>query len=1085
MKLKNLLVVFGSFLLLTALTACDDEVLDESANGLQLELRHDQATGKLNVIVHPSLGADRTLHVRVRNGYVGQLECAQMADSIPRIDGAGISLSGDGQAFSGPHVDPAVYNNPYNTDWLGHVAPTPEMIHMAQNSAYTVDICIMGGGLVVRQAEMDIRRALDRSTTGKFDGYDEEEIVSTVAYAEACVSQLGEIPFFPKLADKDYGTFNCLDATPIPTTVTDENGNVTYPEEEVPTCDNPQFIYSLCEPNAVNGRTNGPRVTSADNEQGTHWVLLCRKSKAEEGQYNDMAMLGHNPYTGKTCFFQNALYSRTNGLAIPHPGDSVDSPQSPQQSAAVWNAIHGGLGSGIECAECHDADPFIHTPWIDGAKNERGDTVIAKMGTHDGFAEGYTESPYTIVNTQGQGWTMPKHLTSPEAAPCTKCHRMGNGRWTKSWISRLIGKNTPWDDKLTTHGRDFDNVFWMPPDLEALDHASWDESDYGRAVQFLRDCVNHSTGSPSGRANPDPACKWEDLPKEQIIAQGELPEVALEEKELAAEALKILGANLTDPNDPRCNGEGNSCRTRRCSECHSVSKAGLKHWKKLSDRARSQCGLDKDPETLTPEEALKNIDCLRSHPDDPNSVFAADKVGILTTGASYGYFRKLFRKAYADNWLPKFVNFKARVGMPKGTYAKLSQKEHAVLLKWFGNGLKNMNDILVDPPAPETCEPFVDALAMANHVNEMKVAGWGAKNKDNSNFFNFGCDIEGKKCFSNSADRSAEWGNKNGNLKEILKLGFKSSFWTRSSADGRFVANGGGVNGGSTITDMQKGIDIKVKASYDPGFFPDNSGFIFQGGGTGICPQSVLEAGTEIDFKDPSCMRASNINLYQHVARGIDGDYFVINSQFTSDSGGNSKDPNAFFNAGSSMKFSPMIFNGVQYEQLPAQHVDSPYEGDSVLSPSGRLVISRLSGGADGAALGYVIREVKTSKQGQNYKVSIDKVVARVCAAGAKANISFDERYFVTHQYEDGTANIYLYDMVTGQGYKVTNMPKGLKALFPHFRSDGWFYFLVKGNVSTPVTGPAGNNTETPPTTQHEEFILASDLAVQLLVANQ
>ena len=35
-----------------------------------------------------------------------------------------------------------------------------------------------------------------------------------------------------------------------------------------------------------------------------------------------------------------------------------------------------------------------------------------------------------------------------------------------------------------------------------------------------------------------------------------------------------------------------------------------------------------------------------------------------------------------------------------------------------------------------------------------------------------------------------------------------------------------------------------------------------------------------------------------------------------------------------------MIFNGVTYEQLSAARVDSPFEGDSVLSPSGELVIS-------------------------------------------------------------------------------------------------------------------------------------------------
>ena len=187
-------------------------------------------------------------------------------------------------------------------------------------------------------------------------------------------------------------------------------------------------------------------------------------------------------------------------------------------------------------------------------------------------------------------------------------------------------------------------------------------------------------------------------------------------------------------------------------------------------------------------------------------------------------------------------------------------------------------------------------------------------------------------------DRASEWGAGKGQLKEVIKLQFRTSFWTRSSADGRFVANGGGVQGGATVTDLMRNRDIKVKASYDPGFFPDNSGFIFQGGGTGICPQNILETAEEITFEEEQCIRGTNINLYQHVARGLNGgDYFVINSQFTSDSGRGqvAQNPVAHFGGGATMKFSPMIFNGSTYEQLRPVIVDSPFEGDSVLSPSG------------------------------------------------------------------------------------------------------------------------------------------------------
>ena len=47
-----------------------------------------------------------------------------------------------------------------------------------------------------------------------------------------------------------------------------------------------------------------------------------------------------------------------------------------------------------------------------------------------------------------------------------------------------------------------------------------------------------------------------------------------------------------------------------------------------------------------------------------------------------------------------------------------------------------------------------------------------------------------------------------------------------------------------------------------------------------------------------------------------------------------------------------------------------------------------------------------------------------------------------------GTSNSVLIDLTTGQHRRVTNMHAGQYALYPHFRSDGWIYFLVRDKVS-------------------------------------
>ena len=145
------------------------------------------------------------------------------------------------------------------------------------------------------------------------------------------------------------------------------------------------------------------------------------------------------------------------------------------------------------------------------------------------------------------------------------------------------------------------------------------------------------------------------------------------------------------------------------------------------------------------------------------------------------------------------------------------------------------------------------------------------------------------------------------------------------------------------------------------------------------------------------------------------------------------------------MKFSPIVFDGSTWDQKEAVIVNSPYEGDSVMSPSGKMVISRFAG-PDGVALGYMLRRIIATPNASTYDIDISQEANFICAPGAKANISFDERWSVTHHYENDTANLFLTDLLTNTTYQITDMPSGTRALFPHFRSDGWIYFLKTGD---------------------------------------
>jgi hypothetical protein len=1129
------------------LAACSSE--PGEAKPLESKLGYDTDESRLVVIFNRDLDDGEELRARVRSLAEGDsLDCKASANSMPKHT----QNLGD-HVYNGPMVDLTMFDNPTSPETL--LGETEEVRQQRLENTYFVDVCVKSGSGVAHQARYDIRQALDQlGSNGKFDAYDDGvRIVSNQAYAEACIAEMGDIPFWgerigggpgtlgvaneasfevlngeiglrqdraqaiiehrngedgqlgtdddrpfetlkdlqgiygigpasieaihdyaeanaDELTPPDWETVDCLEiGTPIPSEV-----DGVPADSWVDKCDNPQQIYSHCEPDARTG-ANGPRVAHARNEEGSHWVLLCRKSHREtEGRYNDMAMIGHNPFSGQTCFFQNQLPSGEThrpsnaGMSIPHPADNVKSEKSPQMWSDLWGGIEGGIGpdGGIQCQGCHSTDPFVHTPWIDGAVDEKGNPIVPKMGQHPDFVEGYN-GPYKLVDAKDQGWEEPKHLVSEEASSCTSCHRIGLDQWTSPssnasrnnpdggcvfcgqapWLNRLERADTRWETLLTESHKTFEFAFWMPPNAhDVLNEELWADSEYKKAMDFIRHC---------GENPGDGACEWETLPKEPGDPT-ELPEVEETGVELAAEALAILGAPY------EANGETHE-GTRRCAECHATSRFGIRSWKERTTKAVTN-GLDirADVDEMSPERAQELVQYMRRD-DNPESVFAAYKLGILAAGAQFPFFTKLFEKAYGADWGLQYGAFLGRVSMPKGSHPPLNAREFAVVAKWFiDEDVSHLNELLPEVPPPATCEEVEaqysltnDVPWLENHLYDMEFDGWGARNTENG-INMFGCTgSDPLDCFDGDFTELADWKHESvstSRVVEVRDLGFDTSYWMRSSADGRFVGNGGGSKNGfrATITDLVTGQDIGVRGSYDPGFFPNNDGFIMQGSGAGLCGQSVLTQADAIedgiDFSEPGCTNAEGINLYQHVAVNTDGgDYFVINSEFTSDPGSASEDPEAAFYEGSTMKFSPMVFDGSDWTQKEAVVVDSPYEGDSVLSPSGKMVISRFAG-PGGESLGYMIRKVDAFPNAQgSYDIDISQPVQFLCTPGAKANISFDERYSVTHHYEDDTANLYVTDILTGETHQVTDMPAKTFALFPHFRSDGWIYFLASG----------------------------------------
>ncbi len=556
--------------------------------------------------------------------------------------------------------------------------------------------------------------------------------------------------------------------------------------------------------------------------------------------------------------------------------------------------------------------------------------------------------------------------------------------------------------------------------------------------------------------------------------------VALPDDQLATQALTLLGA--TGPQaEPRCGA------------CHSMTRQHLRFWRALSDTSMSSCLTDLS--VATPESARAMIDCLRAMPTVPTSKFQAIKLGVWATAVHLPWFEFAFRRAYGGD--VEYQQFKALIAMPPAGQGALTQDQFDIVAEWFSRGLPQLDASLPEDPPPDQCNEGTSA-DVAAHVAELATTGWRAVNTA-AGMNMFGCTPgqPARQCLTTEPTPATAWADTRGagwevsgtTQRVLADLDYASSFWTRSSASGRYVAHGIRNNMDSGIVDLQADRVIGVNAFYDPAFFPDDSGFVFQGGPRNVCRMSVLTgAVASISMTEAGCSDLNQVGLYQHVGAALGGgDYFAIDGMFVSDDGGHGGtfgDPSAFFGGNAEASITPMVYGGSTFTAKPSVSVPTPYEGDAVLSPSARLFISRVAGPGDNQ-LGYVLRKVIATPSGGSYQISAPEV-ARYCVSGGKPAFSYDERWIVYHHYlspssdadaqelgftgrndpgyapyrSAGAANVYLLDLATGARTRITRMNPGQYALFPHFRSDGWIYIQVRD----PSRG--------------REYVLASDAAL-------
>jgi hypothetical protein len=554
--------------------------------------------------------------------------------------------------------------------------------------------------------------------------------------------------------------------------------------------------------------------------------------------------------------------------------------------------------------------------------------------------------------------------------------------------------------------------------------------------------------------------------------------VTLSDLDLANQALTILG--------------------NTCGGCHQLGRATLTQFQEDTSSFATACLSNPDLKDQAAVDA--SWDCVRTQSHVPASPYTPHALGIYAAAARLPWFSFIFQHASGATSTDS-ASFVSKAGMPL-TGQPLTQAQFDLVAEWFARSLPHLYD-LVPADSGEDCVPTL-APELNTYIGNLATTGWRAKNAE-ALLPMYGCASgqSGAACLT-SLSHGTDWEVSGSNIR-ILRDNTAShtTYWSRSSADGRFIGSGlrdATSNAAGQFVDLQANRTIVGDFDYDATFFPDNSGFLVQRGGYDdgsdngpsnghafpqavavVCPQSVIESDpSEVTGTEAGCtLIDGTFGLYQQPGKAVDGgDYWVVFGSYQSDNGGfdpTLQDPQAAFDAQSNVTLTPMVNQGNGFVAGSSSNIVTPHQGDPVLSPSGGLLVTRTKAAVAENAVdhgyqgGYALYRVSASGTPGNETATLSDV-GHICVQGSKATFSYDERWMVFHHYvgasdatelgftgpddpgfadyaQSGSSNLYLVDLTTGVSKRITNMPAGQYALFPHFRSDGWIYFAVRSTI--------------------------------------
>ena len=214
------------------------------------------------------------------------------------------------------------------------------------------------------------------------------------------------------------------------------DGEKTIGDPGLHQCDNPSLQVGDCMSGSSVARYVG-RSADGTERPDVVWTSFCRHDGRGDDWGieipNSVQMIGYNKLTGATAFFESgdnkpwvSADPETNRLVGRLPG--ID-------DAEGFNHAYRTPGD-VQCVACHQADPFVHNPFIDGATRPGSNRpVVPQIAGR----KSKSNTPYFVIGASH--WDM--RTIHIEDNGCLECHRIG-----MKTLEEFIGDHWHPDDHM-------------------------------------------------------------------------------------------------------------------------------------------------------------------------------------------------------------------------------------------------------------------------------------------------------------------------------------------------------------------------------------------------------------------------------------------------------------------------------------------------------------------------------------------------------------------------------------------------------------------------------------------------------------